>query len=268
MQVSVLTSLKNFYKSAFTLACLLFLISLQAPAIAAGDRDVLYQVSTISALMDGGYDGVESFNELTRHGDFGIGTFDSLDGEMVELDGKAYQIKSDGKVYPVEGKTTTPFAAVKYFDADRTASLDGPADLDALKAFIDRLMPDPNLMYAVRVTGTFKKVKTRSVPRQARPYPKLMEVVKAQPTFELADVRGTLIGFRLPAFMDGINVPGYHFHFITEDRKYGGHVLACEVTGATVQLDGTARFEMMLPESSGATAVSKGAKDELEKIEK
>lgn len=49
--------------------------------------DILYQVSTINALLEGIYDGDTSYGELKQHGDFGIGTFSGLDGGMIELDG-------------------------------------------------------------------------------------------------------------------------------------------------------------------------------------
>ena len=67
------------------------------------DRETLYQVSTIDALMQGAYEGVQPVSEIRKHGDFGIGTFDALDGEMIVLDGTVYQAKADGKIYPVAG---------------------------------------------------------------------------------------------------------------------------------------------------------------------
>ncbi|NLO29340.1 MAG: alpha-acetolactate decarboxylase, partial [Methanosarcina mazei] len=66
------------------------------PAISNNASDVLYQVSTIDALLLGVYDGVLPVSDLKTHGDFGIGTFDGLEGEMLALDGNYYQIKTDG----------------------------------------------------------------------------------------------------------------------------------------------------------------------------
>ena len=63
------------------------------------DREVLVQTSTIDALLDGVYDGELTYAELSRYGDFGIGTFEGLDGEMIAFDGAIWQVKSDGKAY-------------------------------------------------------------------------------------------------------------------------------------------------------------------------
>ena len=50
-------------------------------------QNVVYQESTVDALLSGVYDGELPLEQLRKHGHFGIGTFDRLDGEMVLLDG-------------------------------------------------------------------------------------------------------------------------------------------------------------------------------------
>lgn len=45
----------------------------------------LFQYSTLEALLGGVYDGEVTVGELLTHGDFGLGTFNSLDGEMIIL---------------------------------------------------------------------------------------------------------------------------------------------------------------------------------------
>lgn len=212
------------------------------------DRDILFQTSTIGALMEGDYDGHITCKELKTHGDLGIGTFDALDGEMIVLEGKVYQIRADGKAYAPEGSLTTPFAAVTFFNADDTILLDRQLDYRELETYLDSLLPTGNIPYAIQIKGLFDYMKTRSVPKQGKPYPRLVEVVKDQPTYEFHNVRGTVVGFRLPGYMSGINVPGYHLHFITEDRRAGGHVLDCSTRNLTIQLDHTHAFFMALPQ--------------------
>ena len=131
----------------------------------------LFQTSTIDALLDGYYDGDVSFAELEEHGDFGLGTLDALDGEMVALDGNFYQIDADGRVHPVNKTTKTPFAVVTVFEPNLTQTLDAAMDLAALYARVDELVGDTSLCCAVRVDGRFEHVRTRSVPRQRKPYP-------------------------------------------------------------------------------------------------
>ncbi|MGR3219626.1 MAG: acetolactate decarboxylase, partial [Candidatus Anammoxibacter sp.] len=184
------------------------------------DKDVLFQTSTINALLEGVFEGDLTFDELKRHGDFGLGTFNDLDGEMICLDNTFYQIRTDGKVYPVDGAQITPFAVMTFFEPDATVSLKEPfkkpLDYDQLRRYIDELIPTKNIFYAIKIEGLFKYIKARSVPKQKRPYPDIMEIIKKQPIFEFNNIKGTIVGFRLPKYMNGINVPGYHFHFITE----------------------------------------------------
>lgn len=200
--------------------------------------------------MAGVYDGEMTFGELKQHGDFGVGTFNTLDGEMIELDGQVYQVKSDGVAYPVEDAMKLPFAVVTWFEADQTVQIDRPMDCAQLKEYIDGLLPTPNIPYAIKITGTFGALKTRSVPGQQKPYPPLAEVVKTQPTFDFQNAEGTMLGFRLPAYMDVANAPGYHFHFLTADHQAGGHVLECQVQDVTVGIDYTDQWHTVLPDDA------------------
>jgi acetolactate decarboxylase len=208
--------------------------------------------------------------ELKRYGDFGIGTFDALDGEMICLDGAFYQIKADGIAYPVSDSLTTPFAVVTPFEADKTVPVQDIRDYEALQRAVDGLIPDKTIFYAIKVEGHFTYIKTRSVPRQKEPYPPLVEAVKNQTVFEFSDVKGTIVGFWCPDSAKGVNVPGYHLHFITQDRKAGGHLLACQLRQGTIAVDYTSQFHMVLPQREGAAGKPSPIKDrgdELKKVE-
>ena len=211
------------------------------------DRDVLFQVSTIDALLDGVYDGAMPMAEVLAHGDTGIGTLDGLDGELVVLDGQAWVIRPDGRPSPVPGEATTPFASVTTMEADRILALGSVDSMAALTAALDAALPTPNLFYALQAHGAFARVKTRSVPRQERPYPPLAEVTAHQTEFELGPVDGTLVGFYCPPYVKGVNVPGWHLHFLSDDRSCGGHVLDVAFDVLAVSLDRTDRFLMALP---------------------
>jgi acetolactate decarboxylase len=210
------------------------------------DKDVLFQISMINVLSEGVYDRDVTFKDLKRHGDFGIGTFNGLDGEMVAVASEFYQIKADGKAYPVEDSMKSPFAVVTFFEPDKAVSLDKVLDYEQLKQYLDSMLPTRNIFYAIRVEGAFSYIKARSVPAQSTPYPPLAEALKGQTTFELHDVTGTLVGFWCPPYVEGINVPGYHFHFITSDRQNGGHLLDCEIKSGKIEIDHTSEFFMML----------------------
>lgn len=237
----------------FRLIVLTIVISLMtaicgaAAAPPAVDRDTLYQVSTISALMAGVYNGSMSVADFSRQGNIGIGTFEGLDGEMIIIDGKVYQVEGSGKVTPAAPDMMIPFATITFFDTDRQLSLPGLGSVKDLYAALLPHMPKGNMFYAIRVDGEFSYVKTRSVPKQQQPYPPLTEVTKNQPVFEAVMVKGTLVGFWSPAFAQGINVPGFHLHFISQDRTFGGHLLDCRLISGTASLDETASILLVLP---------------------
>ncbi len=223
----------------------LFLISCSQVA-----TNGLTQISTVDALLAGLYDGQMSLEQLLEYGDFGLGTVNGLDGEMVILNGRIYQIPSSGNaVQPEPSTTTTPFATVTFFDADRRTNLSDGLNYEAVKNKIHSLIASDNLFYAVKITGRFASLKTRSVPRQHKPYKPLSEVIKNEVTFELNDAQGTIVGFLSPSYIKGLNVPGFHFHFISADRKSGGHVLQFVVANALLELDEISKFSLLLPDN-------------------
>ncbi len=209
-----------------------------------------------------------TFGELKRHGTFGLGTFDALDGEMIGLEGRFYQIKADGVAYPVPDSMTTPFAVVTVFDADKTLPSQDGMDYEGLQSYLDEAIPNKSIFYAVKIDGTFNYIKTRSVPKQQKPYPPLVKVVKEQTIFEFHDVQGTIVGFRCPDSVKGVNVPGYHLHFITADRTAGGHLLACQLQDATIGIDYTSEFYMVLPQHESGQQKSDLSKDRSEDLKK
>jgi len=229
----------------------LLLILLSATIIGCGNqagRETLTQVGTFDALLAGGYDGSFPLRELLQNGDFGTGTFDALNGEMVVLDGQIYQVTADGKVALADLNGKTPFATVTFFDCDRQIEIPAGTDFDSLTKIIDAVLPTQNIFYAIRIDGHFSSVKTRSVPVQSRPYKLLIEIAATQPEFDLEDVAGTIVGFRCPPYVAGINVPGYHLHFISKDRQAGGHLRTFRTAGkAVVKIDYSHSFSMILP---------------------
>jgi acetolactate decarboxylase len=233
------------------------------------EYDALYQVSAINALLGGVYQGSVTFEQLKKQGDFGIGTFDELDGEMIALDGEFYRVRADGQAYKVKDDASTPFASVVFFESDNSFDINENIDFKDLKIKLDKSLPSENLFYAIKIRGTFKIVKTRSVPRQEKPYKALVEVVENQPVFEFENVEGTLVGFRCPPFSTGVNVPGYHFHFITDDRSGGGHVLDCNLEAGKIEIDYKNKFVMLLPDNKEFLELdlNKNKEAELNRVE-
>lgn len=240
-------------------------------AINLSQRETLTQISTIDALLGGVYDGVIDFGTLKKYGDFSIGTFENLDGEMVGFDGNFYQIKADGVAYSVTDSMQTPFASITFFEVDREESLPEGIDYNQLSDFMSGILPTSNIFYALRIDGVFSYIKTRSVPAQQKPYLPLTEVTANQPVFEFSIVEGTIVGFLCPAYVAGVNVPGYHLHFLTSNRNAGGHVLDFIVKQAVISVDYTSEFLMILPGEESdfyELDLTGDSQEEIEKIEK
>jgi len=235
------------------------------------DRDVLYQVSTIDALLQGVFGGVQTVGELKQHGDFGIGTFHALDGEMTMLDGVVYQATADGRISTATDNQTTPFATVTYFSGDQSVTTRTPMNMTVFVSAMEQQLPTGNMIYAVRMHGTFPSMKVRSIPAQKKPYPTLTEAIKNQSVYTYTETTGTIVGFYSPVFIKGINVPGYHLHYLSDDHTKGGHILDLTVpSGTIVEYDITPGFAMALPTSGDFTGVdlSKDLSKELAMVEK
>ena len=208
----------------------------------------LFQISTSGALVEGIYEKAVSSNLLLNYGDFGIGTFDNLDGEMVVLDGGIYQVRCDGTVKRILDDTGTPFAVVVRFVADQDETISDARSFEDLRTLCDKYRDSANIFYAVRVDGHFDHVHTRAMKATLDGLP-LAKAAAIQPEFDFHDIDGTLVGIWAPEFSSSLNIAGYHFHFLSDDRTKGGHLLECSGKNLRVQVERLTDFHLSLPES-------------------
>ncbi|QDH14657.1 acetolactate decarboxylase [Oecophyllibacter saccharovorans] len=210
-------------------------------------KNRLFQTSTMAALLDAVYDGDMTVKELLTHGNFGLGTFNGLDGEMIVEDGIAHQFRADGLASDASGNLKTPFACVTWFEPEKTVTIDGPCTREEFEHRVNELIDNPNLFAGIRFTGHFNKVETRTVFCQHKPYPPLLEVVANQPTFTMTDMNGVMLGFRTPPYMQGINVAGFHLHFLSENQKHGGHVTEYLLGAGKLEVARISELDLSLP---------------------
>lgn len=206
---------------------------------AQNGNDFMYQYSIMDALQAGVYEGNMTFGELRKKGNFGIGTFNGLDGEMIMMDDKVYKMRYDGSIIPVPDKDSTPLAFVKFFKTDTSFIITGSnltyADVQAkVLAALNK-----NEMYAIRLKGTFTTMRGRSVIPPKKPYPELADHIKngGQSNFNFSAITGTCIGFLMPGYMARTNVAGYHVHFISNDLTHGGHIFDFATDKLEVEID-------------------------------
>jgi acetolactate decarboxylase len=208
---------------------------------------LVFQTSTLDALFDGDWDGDLTFAELAEHGDFGLGTLNGLDGEMIAVDGRFLRADVDGNLGDISPSARTPFAAVTFFSPAVTFRVDGAMEHEYLVHELNRRAPRGSPICALRIDGIFEVVHARSVSRHEPPYPSLTEIAHDQHVFDFHDVEGTVVGFRFPGYAQGIEVSGYHLHFVDAERRRGGHVLACRPRGVTVQMDRARELHVEIP---------------------
>jgi acetolactate decarboxylase len=224
----------------------------------------LFQVSTSGALVAGVYDKQVSVQTILEHGDFGLGTFAHLDGEMVVLDGHAYQVLGTGAVAEASPNAWAPFAVVTRFSPETNVTLGPISTFLELQRLCDSHRKSGNLFYALRLDGTFARIRTRAV-NPAAPGARLLDAAKAQSEFSFENISGTLVGLWSPGFSSAFSVAGYHLHFLSSDHQHGGHVLDLEAEQLQLQLETLNDFHLVLPESRNflRADLSKNTADEL-----
>ena len=235
----------------------------------ASEDHIAVQAASISALLDGRYDGDLTVAELLGHGDHGIGTLNGLDGEMIIVDGTAWQATADGQVKPVPGEALTPFAVVTNLADTITFNVVRPAANDDLLALVDDHLPAGVTNAAIRIDGHFERIHARSVPRQSRPYLPLTEVAETMVEWTWTDLHATVVGFRFDSGAAGLEIVGHHLHVLSADRTRGGHVLGCDLLHGRVTVESLDELHVELPPGVDLANPSEFADgDALESIEK
>ena len=236
------------------------------------EREVINQVSLLQGLTFGDYNGSLSAKEVKSMGDIGIGTFDGLNGELIMLEGVIYRAAGDGSVEAVDDAETIPFCDVTFFDCDETGTLTGIRNLSELKEALDQKVSElgKNRFYFIRIDGTFDEMNVRSELAQTKPYEPLAKVLETDQTFfDYSDVKGTVVGLYCPDYMDKLNAAGWHFHFVSDDRKSGGHILDLQFDSADLKWDYTDGFSMVLPENETFNGfdLTVDQSDDIKKVE-
>ncbi|NIG54395.1 acetolactate decarboxylase [Chitinophaga sp. Cy-1792] len=213
----------------------------------------LHTVGIAIGLLGGLYDGFYPIGELKTKGDFGIGAPDKINGELLIFNGKAYQTTSDGKTSELPDNYKVPFAMVNNFRPTIRIRINETISKQELYRRLDSLFPNQNGMYAIHISGKFSYVKSRALPPVATqpPYPDFKTWSKQQQFFEFRQVSGDLVGYRLPAYMDNTNISGYHFHFLSADKKGGGHMVDSELSNVIVELEPLEGYTVKIPDTKG-----------------
>lgn len=233
----------------------------------------MYQISTLQALALGYSKAVVTVKELLNHGDIGLGTFEHVNGEMIVVDGACYRAEEDGTVVKADPDMGVPFAAVASagdgpeFEAENIEEIQRLKDVLTLKIEEDFGL---NSMHIARVDGTFRKVCARSESAYVSHHVELKDILsKTQRDFVFEDIAGTLVCIYFPDFMDGINAPGWHIHFLSKDHAKGGHVFDLNLIQGRIHITKINQIEIQLPSepSFDTYALKEASGSDIKKVE-
>jgi acetolactate decarboxylase len=210
----------------------------------------LFQVSTAGALVAGRYGGAVSTAVILQHGDFGLGTFAALEGEMIVIDGRVYRAKGDGDLLEADLDALAPFAVVTRFVPDIDTTISAAPTLQRLYALCDVARASSRVFFAVRLDGRFDSVLTRAA-RPPQESAHFVDDAKMQRASTFSDVDGTLIGIWSPGVSSALRESSYHFYFLSQDRTKGGHLLECASRELRLRLGKLTDFHLALPSHGG-----------------
>lgn len=254
------------------LFAIVVVIVLAFSSAACAESDRLFQAALLQSLMLGEYDGFVTAGELKTYGDTGIGTFQSVNGELIMLDGVIYRALWDGSVEVVPDSDTIPFANVTFFDSDIKQENVNAGSSEELKNLMTNIAAKNgrNQFYMAKITGLMTSILVRSELPQKEPYKPLDAALKTdQREFTYENINGTVVALYCPDYMDGLNTPGWHLHFISQDGKKGGHVLNLAVKDCLLELDVISEFAMIVPnrQSFNEKNLSINMKEAIQEVE-
>ena len=246
-KVFMKTGIKKKLALAMMAGLMVGSVGYASPAVA--ERESLNQVALLQSLAQGYFGGTVKVRDMRSLGDIGIGTFEGLNGEMIMLDGTVYQALGDGRVVVADDQEAVPYATVTYFDNDVSVRLSDVKDKAAFEKILNEEVKKcgENSFYMIKLHTEFSSVLFRSEYGSQKPYPTLVKALKGKQTeFTAKNIKGTLVGLYCPNYMSGLNSAGWHFHFISDDRKQGGHILELSLKQGIVEFDKTDKFTMIL----------------------
>jgi alpha-acetolactate decarboxylase len=209
----------------------------------------IYQYSLVNALMAGVCDSGITTSQLIEKGNQGLGTFVRMDGELLLLDGRVYQLQSGGRIREAEPNDQIPYAVSTHFKPQKTlrVALKNKGSIDeVLEKFNNHA---GNLFMSYRVEGKFSKLKCRTVKGQEYEGQPLAELGEKQSVAEYEDVEGVIAGFRSPQAWQGFFVAGEHMHFVDKERNFGGHVLELSAEEVEIGIATVNNIHIELPTS-------------------
>ncbi|MDR6919833.1 MULTISPECIES: acetolactate decarboxylase [Chryseobacterium] len=197
----------------------------------------IWHYSMIDAMRRGIYEGTHTVKELKTHGDFGLGTFNHLDGELIALDGIVYRIQSSGKVEVASENLKSPFTSLTYFNPDVEKKLSFTGSFKELQGKVQEMLTTQNLPYAIKIEGTWADITVGGAdPVSPDDTTELATLMKVRPQYKAKNIKGTMVGYFTPSLLSNVDLSPFHFHFISDDRKFAGHLMSGNLVKAELKI--------------------------------
>ncbi|WP_192483932.1 MULTISPECIES: acetolactate decarboxylase [Cysteiniphilum] len=225
---------KFFTLATTTALCLTYMpLSLQA------NQTTLYQYGTISALLAGDYREKVDLSTTKAHDNtFAIGAGVGL-GEVVAINGVYYIADPHGQLKEMNKPSGFSFLTATDFKPNNSLnfSIKNKLSLEKLQEMIMSKVKSNQISYAILIKGQFKQILLRSEDySKAQDLPLDIWLKQHENRYTLKDISGEMVTFFSPEYTKGFGVPGFHSHFVTDDKKTGGHVLNAEISKAQVEI--------------------------------
>lgn len=233
-------------KSMF--AALTFSLISSAAFSAEPIENTIEQYGFPLALVNQIYTGDMTPIDMLKKGQFGLGTADNLDGELVALDGVVYKIELDGSLIKAPADLSAPYMTMFKFNPSKHIVLKEVNSLAELGEKLTAQMTSKNSFYAYKITGTFSHLKMASAEKVENDSVPLMEYLKTRVMYTKENIKGTLVGLYTPEYLGNISIPGMHFHFVSSDKKLGGHLEGISFEQVNVDIEEINKINLTLPQ--------------------
>lgn len=210
-------------------------------------KKVLFQVSFTDAIMSGLQNGTADAADLVREGKYGLGTPVMPGGELIIVDGEVYVCNPCGKTTKVRGDTSVNFAVVADESESFSFELENTEGYENVRKKIERMITESagnlNHFCLAIMRGRFARVNIRTNEFHISDG----KYVFPQEYSDHEELHATAVGFYCPEYTAGLNMPGWHFHIISDDRRTGGHVMDMSPGKVAVSITVLTEWKLRLP---------------------
>ncbi len=179
-------------------------------------------------------------------GDFAIGTLSEGKGLFTWHAHEAFAtLQGAVNTSPLTLDEPILEGAMVQFEPDSEEEMACPAGPNQFIALLSTLTPSPNYCYAIRISGLFSSIRLTSLPGAVAAWDLPGTMIHRR-----EGLRGILMGFYFPSFLENVAWAGYRFHFLSDDHSIGGRLVDCEIEQLQVALRHVDECRLSVPKTA------------------